>query len=74
MFSVDCFGASEYFSGSKKRIILDEEKLWWGYVSFHCIQISLVMSMRFIFGDDWNDAVVDHVSPKTIYKDYSTVD
>ena len=23
---------------------------------FHCMQLSLVMSMRFIFGDDWNDA------------------
>ena len=23
---------------------------------FHCVQMSLVMSMRFIFGDDWNDA------------------
>ena len=23
---------------------------------FHCMQMSLVMSMRFIFGDDWNDA------------------
>ena len=22
----------------------------------HCMQMSLVMSMRFIFGDDWNDA------------------
>ena len=23
---------------------------------FHCMQMSLVMSMRFIFGDDWNEA------------------
>ena len=23
---------------------------------FHCMQMSLVMSMRFIFGDEWNDA------------------
>ena len=23
---------------------------------FHCMQMSLVMSMTFIFGDDWNDA------------------
>ena len=22
---------------------------------FHCMQMSLVMSMRFIFGDDWNE-------------------
>ena len=24
---------------------------------FHCLQMSLVMSIRFIFGDDWNDAL-----------------
>ena len=24
--------------------------------NFHCMQMSLVMSMRYIFGDDWNDA------------------
>ena len=29
-------------------------------VNFHCMQISLVMSMRFIFGDDWNDAPCSH--------------
>ena len=23
---------------------------------FYCMQMSLVMSMRFIFGDDWNNA------------------
>ena len=23
---------------------------------FHCMQMSLVMSMRYIFGDDWNGA------------------
>ena len=23
---------------------------------FHCMQMSLVMSMRLIFGDEWNDA------------------
>ena len=28
----------------------------WGSVNFHNMQISIVMSMRFIFGDDWNDA------------------
>ena len=27
-----------------------------GVVNFRCMQMSLVMSMRFIFGDDWNDA------------------
>ena len=25
---------------------------WSGVVNFHCMQMSLVMSMRFIFGDD----------------------
>ena len=25
---------------------------------FHCMQMSLVMSMRFIFGGDWNDALI----------------
>ena len=34
----------------------DGEGNWLGVVSFHCLQRSLVMSMRFIFGDDWNDA------------------
>ena len=29
----------------------------WGYVNFHCMQMSLVMIMRIIFGDDWNDAL-----------------
>ena len=28
---------------------------WLGVVNFHCMQMSLVMSMWFIFGDDWND-------------------
>ena len=23
---------------------------------FHCVQMSLMMSMQFILGDDWNDA------------------
>ena len=34
----------------------DGEGNWLGVVDFHCLQRSLVMSMRFIFGDDCNDA------------------
>ena len=29
---------------------------WLGVVNSHFLQMSLLMSMRFIFGDDWNDA------------------
>ena len=38
------------------------------------MQMSLVMIMRFIFGDVETTRYVDHVSPKTIQKDYSTDD
>ena len=34
----------------------DGEDNWSVVISFHCMQVSLLMSMRFIFGDDWNDA------------------
>ena len=34
----------------------DGEANWWDVVNFPCMQMSLVMSLRFIFGDDWNDA------------------
>ena len=34
-----------------------KKKTWWGYVNFHCMQMSIVMIMLFIFGDDWNDAL-----------------
>ena len=30
---------------------------WWGYVNFHFMEFFLVMIMRFIFGDDWNDTL-----------------
>ena len=30
----------------------DSEANWYGVVSFHCMQMSLVLSMRFIFGDE----------------------
>ena len=32
----------------------DSEDNWSGVVNFHCTQMSLVMSIRFIFGNDWN--------------------
>ena len=57
-FSVDYLETSEYFSGREKKESLlseqnfDGEANWSGVVSFSCIQMSLVMSMRFIFGAD----------------------
>ena len=46
--SVDYFGTSEYFSEN-----FDVEAInWSGVGNFLCMQVSLVMSMRFIFGDD----------------------
>ena len=44
-------------SGDRGKKNLKWEKTsMWGSVNFHCMQMGLVMSMRFIFGDDWNDA------------------
>ena len=34
---------------------VDSEADWWGVVNFHCMQMTLVLSVRFIFGDDRND-------------------
>ena len=54
------FGTSDYFSGRNKKNSnlnehnFDSEDNWSGVVNFHCTQMSLVMSIRFIFGDDWN--------------------
>ena len=46
--SVDYFGTGECFSEN-----FDGEAInWSGVVNFHCMKMSLVMSMRFIFGDD----------------------
>ena len=55
--SVDYFGTSDYDSGRKKEQSLneqnfDDEANWSGVVNFHCMQRSLEMSMRFIFGND----------------------
>ena len=46
--SVDYFGTSEYFKENFDGEAID----WSGVVNFHCVKMSLVMSMRFIFGDD----------------------
>ena len=44
----DYFGTTEYFSEN-----FDAEAINWSCVAnFHCMQISLVMSMQFILGDD----------------------
>ena len=52
----------EQVNGSvvEKKEILNEQNFngeahWPGVVNFHCMQMSLVMSMQIIFGDDWND-------------------
>ena len=51
--SVDYLGTSEhYWLVEKKRILISKTA---GVVNFHCMQMHLVMSMRFIFGDDWDD-------------------
>ena len=57
--SIDYFGTSEHFRApppppKKKRILISKRQdiNWSGVVNFHCIQTSLVMSMRFIFEDD----------------------
>ena len=36
----------------------DGEVNWSGVVNFHFMQMSLVMSMRLIFGDDWNVTLI----------------
>ena len=56
--SVDYFGTSDYFNlvVEKKKNLneqnFDGEANWSDVVNFHCLQMSLVMSMRFIFGAD----------------------
>ena len=50
---VDNLGTSEHFSGRKKKKNLNYKAYnWSGVVNFDCMQMSLVMDMRFIFGDD----------------------
>ena len=56
--SVDYFGTSDYFNlvVEKKKNLneqnFDAEANWSDVVNFYCLQMSLVMSMRFIFGAD----------------------
>ena len=53
--SIDYFGTSDNFSGRKKNNLaeqnFDGEANWLAVVNFHGMQMSLVMSMRFIFRD-----------------------
>ena len=50
--SVDYFETSECFRENVDGEVIN----WSGVVKFHCMKIGLVMSMRFIFGDDGIDA------------------
>ena len=45
--SVDYFGTNKYLSGN----FFDEALNWSGVINFHCMQVILVLSTRFIFGD-----------------------
>ena len=54
--SVDYFGTSEHYCVVEKikikiRILIRKLR-WSGVVNFHCRQMALIMSMRFIFDDD----------------------
>ena len=46
--SVDYFGTSECFTENFHGEAIN----WSGVVNFHCMKMSLVISLRFIFGDD----------------------
>ena len=56
--SVDYFGTSDYFSGWKKRTTLMSQSSMFrsSVVNCRCMQVSVVKSMWFFLGDDWNDA------------------
>ena len=45
---INYFVTSEHFSGRKERRLFDGEANWLGVVNFHCIQMSIVLSMRLI--------------------------
>ena len=45
--SVDYFGTNKYLSGN----FFDEALNWSGVINFRCMQVILVLSTRFIFGD-----------------------
>ena len=82
--SVDYFETSDYFSRRKKRNNLDEQNFgceanWSGVVNFSCIQMSLKMSIRFIFGDNFvylsiEKQIIAYDIKSKYPEEYSTVD
>ena len=50
--SVDYFEQVNTTKWSKKRRILISKTAMVGVVNFHCMQMGLVISMQFIFGDN----------------------
>ena len=52
----------------------DGEANWSGVVNFHCMQMSLVISMRFYFGDDGNDAPFHHVFALWQWSNFSRIE
>ena len=50
--SMDDFLIREYFSGRKNTNLYEQTFDGSVFVNFHCMQMSLVTSMRVIFGDD----------------------
>ena len=52
----------------------DGEANWSGVVNFHCMQMSLVISMRFYFGDDGNDAPFHHVFALWQWSNFSGIE
>ena len=55
------------------------KRRWCGWVNIHFMQMSLVMSMQFIFGDDWSDTpswsrFTENDLKSKHPEDYSTVD
>ena len=41
----------------------DDEANWSSVVNYHCMQMSLVLSVRFTFGDDWTDVQPSKLRP-----------
>ena len=55
LLSSQSLRANNYSSVRKKNLNeqnFDGQANWSGVVNFHCMQMSLVMSVRFLFGDD----------------------
>ena len=53
--SLDCFGTSEHYRGRNKRRILISKTAMVGCCKLTFYANGLVMSMQFIFNNDWND-------------------